>query len=79
MLTLSNAGSCTIAVTASVTDSAADLFVDGLLLDSDSWSAFSRSIANGGAADAGVVLDVPDEYAGVGTQEGVLIFWAETA
>jgi len=79
MLTLSSAGSCTIAVTASVTDSAADLFVDGLLLDSDSWSAFSRSIANGGAVDAGVVLDVPDKYAGVGTQEGVLIFWAETA
>ena len=79
MLALSNAGSCTIAVTASVTDSAADLFVDGVLLDSDSWSAFSRSIANGGAVDSGVVLDVPDEYAGVGTQEGVLIFWAETA
>jgi hypothetical protein len=79
MLTLSSAGSCTIAVTASVTDSAADLFVDGLLLDSDSWSAFSRSIANGGAVNAGLVLDVPDEYAGVGTQEGVLIFWVETA
>jgi hypothetical protein len=79
MLTLSSAGSCTIAVTASVTDSAADLFVDGLLLDSDSWSAFSRSIAKGGAVDAGVVLDVSDDYAGVGTQEGALIFWAETA
>jgi len=79
MLTLSNAGSCTITVTSSVTDSAADLFIYGVLLDSDSWSAFSRSIANGGAVDAGVVLDVPDEYAGVGIQEGVLIFWAETA
>ena len=79
MLTLSSAGSCTITVTASVTDSAANLFVDGVLLDSDSWSAFSRSIAKGGAVDAGVVLNVPDEYAGVGTQEGVLIFWAETA
>ena len=79
MLTLSNTGSCTITVTASVTDSAADLFIDGVLLDSGNWSAFSRSIANGGAVDAGVVLDVPDEYAGVGTQEGVLIFWAETA
>jgi len=78
MLTLSNAGSCTITVTASVTDSAADLFIDGVLLDSDSWSAFSRSIAKSEAIDASVVLDVPDDYAGVGTQEGVLIFWAET-
>ena len=68
-----------MAVTADVTDTADNLYVNGLLFDSDSWSAFSRSIANGGALDAGLVLDVPDEYAGVGTQEGVLIFWAETA
>jgi len=79
MLILSSTGSCTITVTASVTDNAGDLFVDGVLLDSDSWSAFSRSIAKSGAIDAGVVLDVPDDYTGVGTQEGVLIFWAETA
>ena len=79
MLTLISAGSCNIAVTASVADTAAGLFVDGLLLDSDSWSAFYRSIAKGGAIDAGIVLDVPGDYTGVGIQEGVLIFWAETA
>jgi hypothetical protein len=79
ILTLTNKCTNTINITADVTDTVAGLYVDGLLLDSDNWNAFSRSVAKGTAVEADAMLDVPDDYARVGIQEGMLIFWAETA
>ncbi|MBN2489055.1 MAG: DUF3344 domain-containing protein [Methanosarcinaceae archaeon] len=74
-LILSSKSSHSIVVTADVTDTAGDLFVDGLLLDSESWSAYSQELAKGTSVNANVVLGVPVDYTGVGIQEGSLIFW----
>jgi len=76
-LTLENKGGFNISVSADVTDTANDLFVDGLLLDSAVWSAYGTSIASAGSDTADAALDVPDDYAGVGAQVGTLMFWAE--
>ena len=79
VLTLENTGGFDINVTSDVTDTADDLFVDGLLLDSFGWSAYETSInaASSGTADA--ALEVPGNYAGVGAKEGTLVFWAQKA
>jgi hypothetical protein len=76
-LTLNNTGGYGISVSAEVNDTASNLFVDGLLLDSSAWSAYSASIASGGSKPAGASLKVPGDYAGVGAKEGTLVFWAE--
>jgi parallel beta-helix repeat protein len=76
-LTLSNTGGYGISVTAEVNDTASNLFVNGVLLDSNAWSAYSASIASGGSKPAGASLKVPGDYAGVGAKEGTLVFWAE--
>ena len=78
-LSISNTGGCNVSVTAEVTDTAGDLYVSGLLLDSGIWSSYSAAVEKSTAVDAGAVLDVPGDYAGVGTQEGTLVFWAEMA
>ena len=66
-------------ITADVSDMADDLYVNGLILDSGIWSAYSTEIINGTVVGASAVLDVPDDYTNVGIQEGTLILWAETA
>jgi hypothetical protein len=76
-LTLENKGGFNISVTADVTDTANDLFVNGVLLDSAVWSAYGTSIAAAGSDTADAALDVPDDYAGVGAKVGTLMFWAE--
>jgi hypothetical protein len=76
-LTLSNTGGYSIGVSAKVNDTASSLFVNGLLLDSNAWGAYSASIASGGSKPAGASLKVPGDYAGVGAKEGTLVFWAE--
>ena len=78
-LGLSNTGGCNVSVTADVTDTADNLYVAGMLLDSGIWSSYSTEVAKSATDSVGAVLDVPDDYAGVGTQEGALIFWAEKA
>jgi hypothetical protein len=78
-LGLSNTGGCNVSVTADVIDTAGNLYVRGLLLDSGIWSSYSTEVAKSATDSVGAVLAVPDDYAGVGTQEGDLIFWAETA
>jgi hypothetical protein len=76
-LTLNNTGGYGISVTADVNDTASNLFVNGLLLDSNAWSAYSTSIDSKTSKQAGASLKVPDDYAGVGAKEGTLVFWAE--
>ncbi len=78
-LTLSNTGKSTITVTADITDTVNDLYISGLLLDFDDWSTYSRSILTGEAVDASIMLNIPDDYAEVGIQEGKLTFWISEA
>jgi hypothetical protein len=77
VLTLSNTGTSGITVTAWVSDTAADPYVDELLLDSDNWQAYSGSIAKGRAVAVSAVVNVPQDCTGVEIQGGKLIFWAE--
>jgi hypothetical protein len=76
-LTLNNTGGYGVSVTAEVNDTASNLFVNGLLLDSNAWSAYTTSIASAGSKPAGASLKVPSDYAGVGAKEGTLVFWAQ--
>jgi hypothetical protein len=76
-LTLNNTGGYGISVTTEVNDTASSLFVNGLLLDSNAWSAYSTSIDSKTSKQAGASLKVPDDYAGVGAKEGTLVFWGE--
>jgi hypothetical protein len=76
-LTLSTTGGYGVSVTAEVNDIASNLFVNGLLLDSNAWSTYSASIVSGGSEQAGASLKVPGDYAGVGPKTGTLVFWAQ--
>ncbi|MCG7850162.1 MAG: DUF3344 domain-containing protein, partial [ANME-2 cluster archaeon] len=76
-LDISNTGSCTVKVTAEVADTADNLYVSGLQLNSGIWSNYSATVAKAASASAGVVLEVPGSYTGVGTQEGNLTLWVE--
>jgi hypothetical protein len=76
-LCINNTGAYTVEVTADVADTAGNLYVSGLLLESGIWSSYSATVAKAASANAGVVLDVPDDYTGVGTQEGTLTIWVE--
>ena len=76
-LTLNNPGGYGISVSAEVNDTASNLFVNGLLLDSNAWSAYSTSIDSKTSKQAGASLKVPDDYAGIGAREGTLVFWGE--
>jgi subtilase family serine protease len=76
-ISISNTGAYTVAVTADVTDTADNLYVSGLQLDSSIWNAYTTEITVGAAVDSVAVLDVPDSYTGVGAKEGTLVFWAQ--
>ena len=76
-LTLENNGGFDISVTADVSDTANDLFVDGLLLDSAAWDVYGTSIAAAGFDTANTALEVSGDFLGVGAQVGTLMFWAE--
>ena len=76
-LGISNTGACTVAVTSDVSDTAGNLYVSGLLLDSSIWSSYSATVEKAASVNAGAALDVPGSYTGLGTQEGTLTIWAE--
>ena len=76
-LGISNTGSCNVAITADVTDTAGGLYVSGLLINSAIWSSYSDTVDKAGSVNAGAVLEVPGGYTGVGTQDGTIIIWAE--
>ena len=72
---MGNRGSIGIIVTVGVRDTTNNLYNDGLLFDSDKWSAYTESIMKGEAIDTNVMLDVPGEYTGFGILNGTLILW----
>jgi len=78
-LTLENTGGNSLSVTAEVSDTTTDsnLFVEGMLLDSDGWGDYSTSIAALDSDTTDASLKVPDAYLGVGAKQGALVFWAE--
>jgi hypothetical protein len=76
-LTLENTGGYSFSVTAEVTDTADNLFVYGMLLDSVGWGEYTTSIAALALDTTDASLKVPDDYLGVGAKEGALVFWAE--
>ncbi|MDD4497237.1 MAG: DUF2341 domain-containing protein, partial [Methanosarcinaceae archaeon] len=80
-LTLKNTGSCSINVTAEVSDSSVRdaLFSQGLLLDSLLWNEYSKIIGNENQASTAVTLRVPVGYSGFGNKKGTITFWAEAA
>jgi len=76
-LTLENKGGNILSVTAEVSDTADNLFVQGMLLDSFGWDEYTTSIAALTSDTTDASLKVPDNYLGVGAQVGTLVFWAE--
>jgi hypothetical protein len=78
-LTVRNRGGFSINVSAEVTDIAEDLFVNGMLLNDESWSLYGAVIPKNGDDNAVAKLHVPENYAGAGIKEGRLRFWATKA
>jgi PGF-pre-PGF domain-containing protein len=76
-LTIFNKGSSKTYVTSEVIDVAKDLYVDGLELDNTSWIGYEKEISRDDYVESGVQLNVPEEFVGIGSMEGKLIFWAE--
>jgi hypothetical protein len=76
-LRLKNRGGFSINVSAEVTDSSDGLFVNGALLNDELWSSYSTSIPENGDDELVAKLHVTEDYAGAGSKEGRLMFWAE--
>ncbi|MBN2489051.1 MAG: DUF3344 domain-containing protein [Methanosarcinaceae archaeon] len=74
---IKNKGSNTIDVTSEVTDTAQDLYVDGLQINNAGWSVYETRLNPSGTVNADLRLKVPVDYAGVGEKEGKLMFWAQ--
>jgi hypothetical protein len=73
---LTNQGTWNLSVTATVTDTAQDLYVKGLKLDDVKWDLFSTSVLRSSVTYCEATLTVPENYTLTGTQDGTLIFWA---
>jgi len=76
-LTIRNSGASSINVTVDVTDSAGNLYVDGLNIDDKPWKSFSQIVLKNDSRIALASLKVSEAYEGVGIKEGRLMFWAE--
>jgi hypothetical protein len=76
-LTIKNSGASNISVTVDVTDSAGNLYVDGIYINDNIWKSFSQAVSKNESKIALVALKVPEAYEGVGSKEGRLMFWAE--
>ncbi|ETA66952.1 PDK repeat-containing protein [Methanolobus tindarius DSM 2278] len=76
-LTIFNKGSSKTYVTSEVIDVAKDLYVEGLEINNASWVSYGKEISKDDYVESGVQLNVPEEFIGIGSMEGKLIFWAE--
>jgi hypothetical protein len=75
-ITLTNKGAWQLHITAQATDTAQNLYVDGLNLDGVKWNTFGTTVLRDDATDCAAVLNVPETYTLTGRQDGTLIFWA---
>jgi hypothetical protein len=76
---ISNHGTWDLLISATVTDTAQNLYVLGLKLDDVKWNAFSLLVDRNEAEECAATLTVPMTYTRTGLQSGTLIFWAEEA
>lgn len=76
-LSIINSGASSVSVTVDVTDSAGNLYVDGLDIDDKPWKSFSQIVLKNDSRIASASLKVSESYEGVGSKEGRLMFWAE--
>lgn len=79
VVTITNEGAWSLLITATVTDTADGLYVDGLEIDSVMWNAFGTTVSRNGTTDCSVTLSVPETYTNTGSQGGTIIFWAAEA
>lgn len=75
-ITITNTGTWGIQLTCEVTDEAANLYVDGIDLDGESWDLFESLIARDAIQETDVTLTVPEYYPEIGEQSGTIMFWA---
>lgn len=78
-ITLTNEGAWNLLITASVTDTTQNLYVEGLELDGVKWDVFNTTVLRDGTADCDATLTVPETYTLTGKQNGTIIFWASEA
>lgn len=78
-ITLTNEGAWNLLITTTVSDTAQNLYVDGLKLDGVKWGTFSTIILRDGFTERAATLTVPEDYTLTGRQNGTLIFWAAKA
>ena len=74
---ITNKATTTINVTAEVTDSAQNLYVEGLRINNEGWSVFQTQLIPYATEMIDLQLRVPVDYTGVGEKEGELVFWAQ--
>jgi hypothetical protein len=67
----------TIWVIPEVTDTAQDLFVNGLLINNTPWSNYQIDLNPNSTQETYLNLRVPVDYQSTGDKEGTLIFWAQ--
>lgn len=73
-VTIANNGQVNFHIESRVTGD--DLFRNYLMLDSAPWRSYDDTINKGANKIVNVALTVPDTYAGGGTKNGKLVFWA---
>ena len=76
---LTNEGAWNLRITATVTDTAQNLYVGGLKLGYVKWDVFSTTVMRDGTTECIATLTVPADYTLTGRQNGTLIFWATEA
>jgi hypothetical protein len=75
-ITIKNYGSCNILVTASIAETG-NLYKQGLDIDGNSLGSFNITIVKNMSKTPYIAFHVPENYKGVGSKTGTLIFWAE--
>ncbi len=78
-ISLTNEGAWNLLITATATDAAQNLYVEGLKLDDELLDAYSCIVMRDDEADCYATLTIPEIYTLTGTQTGTLIFWASEA
>jgi len=67
----------TIRVIPEVTDTAQDLFVNGLLINNTPWSNYQIDLNPNSTQETYLNLRVPVDYQSTGDKEGTVVFWAQ--
>ncbi len=77
VLKVSNTGRSNVSISAEVRDSSDTVFSEGIYISSLFWPDFSEVIPNNTSKDLEVILKVPENYSGNGTEKGSLVFLAK--